>query len=475
MRKCPICKKEKETPICPVCGFDESLDYRSLRTFSRLSAKNRAGFLGKKKTAEWTCRDHSAEKRNEKRLSFLIGEAPEKEIKKLGPAGGRMQQFRKAGISVPDGFVLTTDAWKAYEKNELWGKSLNQGLMELAVKQGKVLGDPDDPLVFSVHADGWDWRSEGAALPNVGLNDETVNGLAKKSGDAWMAWDSYRRLIRDFAVKLHGAAEDFFLLQEEALLTKKGKKSLAELGVEDMKLLVQQYKTLYNLNVMSPFPQELSGQLLEVIRYFYEKGEKERENRLLLNGLPEGTAILVQTMVFGNRQINSGSGFVRTGERNGLNLSRVSAGLDSILQYQEVSGNFLRGGQAADLEKKTKDFAPLSELKTLADWRKFRTELNKIEKTLKDPYILDFTVENGKFYFLSVKKIQEDTSRRVGKMSPTEEVKTICQLVDEGRYTERQAAGMISEETLENAVTEGLELGCVTRIRYWKKKYSLFS
>ena len=85
-----------------------------------------------------------------------------------------------------------------------------------------------------------------------------------------MAWDSYRRLIRDFAVKLHGAAEEF-LLQEEALLTKKGKKSLAELGVEDMKLLVQQYKTLYNLNVMSPFPQELSGQLLEVIRYFYEK------------------------------------------------------------------------------------------------------------------------------------------------------------------------------------------------------------
>ena len=242
-----------------------------------------------------------------------------------------------------------------------------------------------------------------------------------------------------------------------------------------MKLLVQQYKTLYNLNVMSPFPQELSGQLLEVIRYFYEKGEKERENRLLLNGLPEGTAILVQTMVFGNRQINSGSGFVRTGERNGLNLSRVSAGLDSILQYQEVSGNFLRGGQAADLEKKTKDFAPLSELKTLADWRKFRTELNKIEKTLKDPYILDFTVENGKFYFLSVKKIQEDTSRRVGKMSPTEEVKTICQLVDEGRHTERQAAGMISEETLEKAVTEGLELGCVTRLRYWKKKYSLFS
>ncbi|MEI3204858.1 MAG: hypothetical protein V8S73_09630 [Lachnospiraceae bacterium] len=97
MRKCPICKKEKETPLCPVCGFDESLDYRSFRAFSRLSAKNRAGFLGKKKTAEWTCRDHSAEKRNEKRLSFLIGEAPEKEIKKLGPAGGRMQQFQESG------------------------------------------------------------------------------------------------------------------------------------------------------------------------------------------------------------------------------------------------------------------------------------------------------------------------------------------------------------------------------------------
>ena len=106
---------------------------------------------------------------------------------------------------------------------------------------------------------------------NVGLNDETVNGLAKKSGDAWMAWDSYRRLIRDFAVKLHGAAEDFFLLQEEALLTKKGKKSLAELGVEDMKLLVQQYKTLYNLNVMKPFPQDPLDQLQEVIpRRIYE-------------------------------------------------------------------------------------------------------------------------------------------------------------------------------------------------------------
>ena len=109
------------------------------------------------------------------------------------------------------------------------------------------------------------------------------------------------------------------------------------------------------------------------------------------------------------------------------------------------------------------------------DWSKFHRELIKIEKLLKGLYILDFTVENGKCYFLSVKKIQEDTSQRVEKMSPTEEVKTVCQLVDEGKYTERQAAGAVSEETLEKAVTEGLELGCVTRIRYWKKKYRLFS
>lgn len=447
MRKCPICKREKEIPLCPFCGFDESLDYQRFRAFSIPPVK----------------------KIKKRKLAFLIGEAPEKELRKLGPAGSWMQQFRKAGISVPDGFVLTTDVWK----EERWEKDLNQGLMELAVKQGKVPGNPDDPMIFSVHADGWDWRSEGVAIANVGLNDETVNGLAKKSGDAWMAWDSYRRLIRDFAVKLHGAAEDFFLLQEEALLTKKGKKSLSELGVEDMKLLAQQYKTLYNLNVMKPFPQDPLDQLQEVIHHFYEKGEKERENRLLLNGLPEGTAILVQTMTFGNRQVNSGSGFVRTGEKTGLNLSRVSAGLDSVLQFQEVSGSFLRGAQRADLERKTKDFAPLSELKTLVDWSEFRIEFNKIEKILKGPYIFDFTVENGKCYFLSVKKIQEDTSQRVEKMSPTEEVKTICQLVDEGRYTERQAAGMISEETLEKAVTEGLELGCVTRIRYWKKKYNL--
>ena len=189
--------------------------------------------------------------------------------------------------------------------------------------------------------------------------------------------------------------------------------------------------------------------------------------------LPEGTAILVETMVFGNRQVNSGSGFVRTREKNILNLSRVSNGLDSVLQYQEVTGSFCRGTQVADLEKKTENVSTLSELKTLVDWSEFHRELNKIEKILKGFYTIDFTVENGKFYFLSVKKIQEDTSQRVGKMSPTEEVKTVCQLVDEGKYTERQAAGMISEETLEQAVTEGLELGCVTRIRYWKKKYNL--
>ena len=138
-------------------------------------------------------------------------------------------------------------------------------------------------------------------------------------------------------------------------------------------------------------------------------------------------------MVFGNQQVNSGSGFVRTREKNIVNLSRVSNGLDSVLQYQEVTGSFCRGTQAADLEKKTENVSPLSELKTLVDWSKFHRELIKIEKLLKGPYILDFTVENGKCYFLSVKKIQEDTSQRVEKMSPTEEVKTVCQLVDEGK------------------------------------------
>ena len=108
-----------------------------------------------------------------------------------------------------------------------------------------------------------------------------------------MAWDSYRRLIKDFAVKLHGVEEDFFLLAEEALLRKKGKKSLTKLGAEEMMLLAQEYKTLYNLNILKPFPQKPSEQLQEVIQYFYEKGEKERENRQLLNDLPEGTAILI--------------------------------------------------------------------------------------------------------------------------------------------------------------------------------------
>lgn len=470
MRKCPICKKEKEMLLCPNCGFDESLDYRNFRVFSRLSVKSRENFSEKEKKAEQkkhrnvvsledflekkakqNFTDRFIEERECRKLAVLIGETPENDLKKLGVTGSQMQQFRKAGISVPNGFVLTTDAWKEYGNKELWGKSLNWGLMKLAMKQKKVLGDSGDPLIFSVHADGWDWKSDGVTIQNVGLNDETVKELAKKSGDAWMAWDSYRRLIKDFAVKLHGVEEDFFLLAEEALLRKKGKKSLTKLGAEEMMLLAQEYKTLYNLNILKPFPQKPSEQLQEVIQYFYEKGEKERENRQLLNDLPEGTAILIQTMVFGNRQVNSCSGCVRIGD--------LSDHLGTVIRYRELSGDFVDRDQMADKE-------------SIVDGN-FYDQVFKLEKLLPGPYTIDFTVENGTCYFLSAKKIKKDTFQRLGKMSPTEEVRNICKLVDEGKYTEKQAAKVVSEKTLEKAVTEGLELGCVTRIRYWKEKYNL--
>ncbi|MEO0270448.1 MAG: pyruvate, phosphate dikinase [candidate division WOR-3 bacterium] len=354
----------------------------------------------------------------------------------LGGKGANLHEMTRIGISVPPGFTISTEACVYYFKE---GK-LPEGLKEevenalrlLEKRTGKKFGDPENPLLVSVRS------GARASMPgmmdtvlNLGLNDETVKGLAEKTKDERFAYDSYRRFIMMFSDIVLGIDRKKF---EEIIEEKKREKNVKydnELKAEDWKEVVESFKKLVKEEKKIDFPQDPYDQLWKAIIAVFESWNNKRaiEYRRIYK-IPDdwGTACNVQAMVFGNMGEDSGTG--------------VAFSRNPSTGEKEVFGEFLFNAQGEDVVAGIRTPLPLSELKHRKPeiYNQLVEIFEKLERHYKDMQDMEFTVEKGKVYFLQT---------RVGKRTPRAQVKIAVSMVKEGIIDEKTALKRVSPEDLE--------------------------
>jgi pyruvate,orthophosphate dikinase len=335
----------------------------------------------------------------------------------LGGKGANLAKMSHLGLPVPPGFTITTDACRFYRRSGILPDELipqvTENLARLEETMGRRLGCARDPLLVSVRS--------GAALSmpgmmntvlNVGLNDESVRGLASISGYARFAWDCYRRLIEMFSTDVLGLDPELF---DEA------RDSATELGVDDLKKLVTRYKTAVESETGRTFPQEPQRQLHMAIEAVFKSWDTERAKAYRRrNNIPDwlGTAVNVQAMVFGNWGHGSGTGVAFT--RNPLTGD------------PQPVGDYLPDAQGEDVVTGIRNTMPLAAMADLQPraWRELRRVMRTLEGHFRDMCDIEFTVEEGVLWALQC---------RVGKRSGVAEWIIASDMVDEGLIDEATA------------------------------------
>src|SRR5262245_30646830 len=372
------------------------------------------------------------------------GDGKMKEL--LGGKGANLAEMSKIGIPVPPGFTITTEVCAAYYDN-------NKKLPEDAIPQinealakmetafgGKKFGDPADPLLVSVRS--------GAALSmpgmmntilNLGLTDASVEGLAKKTGNARFAYDSYRRVIDMFGSTAMGVEHEDFEHEISKLKQEKNVKLDTDLSVDDLKELVKRYKAAYKKHVKDDFPQDPKKQLMLAINAVFNSwmGNKAQEYRRIerISGL-KGTAVNVQAMVFGNMGNTSGTGVAFTRDPNtGENL---------------FYGDYLINAQGEDVVAGIRTPEPIARLEK--DMPKVYKQLcdirGNLEKHYKEMQDIEFTVQDGTLYMLQT---------RSGKRTGTSAVRIAVELVKEGLIDEATAVKRVNPESLNHLLQPQLD------------------
>jgi pyruvate,orthophosphate dikinase len=384
----------------------------------------------------------------------------------LGGKGANLAEMTNLGLPVPPGITITTEVCKEYFKNGcqfpegMWEQVL-EGLAKIEKEMGKKFGDRENPLLVSVRS-GAPVSMPGMmdTILNLGLNDETVEGLAKSTGNERFAWDSYRRFIQMFGNVVMGIPHDKF----EALLEKKkeevGAKADVDLTAEDLKDLVKQYKELVKKETGKEFPQDVREQLKMAIKAVFDSWNNPRAIKYReINKIPEdyGTAVNIVAMVFGNMGDTSGTGVAFT--RNPSTGENV------------FYGEYLKNAQGEDVVAGIRTPQPLTKAqKTSPDQTSLEEEfpevykqLEKIrdilEKHYKDMQDIEFTIENGRLWMLQT---------RAGKRTARAAVKIAVDMVKEGLISKEEAIlrvdplminqllhPMIDEEDRKRAIAEG--------------------
>jgi len=356
----------------------------------------------------------------------------------LGGKGANLAEMTSLGMPVPQGFTVTTEACNAYYKDgKVISKNIinqiDDALRETEKIVGKTFGDPNDPFLVSVRS------GARASMPgmmdtilNLGLNDEAVLGLAKLTNNPRFAYDSYRRFMQMFADVVMDIDKEHF----EALLTQmkkdKGVKEDTELNADDMKRLVEQYKAKYLELKGEAFPQDPKTQLIEAITAVFRSWDNPRANTYRrLNHIPYewGTAVNVQSMVFGNMGEDSGTGVAFT--RN------PSTG------ENEFYGEYLFNAQGEDVVAGIRTPKPISELKKDNPqlYKDFIEIAKKLEKHYRDMQDMEFTIERGKLYMLQT---------RNGKRTAQAALKIAIDLVKEGLLSEKEAVMKVEPKQLDS-------------------------
>jgi pyruvate, orthophosphate dikinase len=349
----------------------------------------------------------------------------------LGGKGANLAEMTNLGLPVPPGFTITTEACQAYlrsgnEPEEL-ADEVSEHLERLEQTMGKKLGQSDDPLLVSVRS-GAKFSMPGMmeTVLNIGLNDQSVRGLAAQAGDERFAFDSYRRLIQMFGKTVLGIDGEHF---EDALdATKHAKDTTSDLDLDadDLRQLVETYKEVVVKHAGRAFPQEPREQMDLAVRAVFDSWNTERaaiyrRQERIPSDL--GTAVNICSMVFGNLGMDSGTGVAFT--------------RDPASGAQGVYGDYLQNAQGEDVVAGIRNTVPLADLEKLD--KKSYDELMEIMQTLEEHYRdlcdIEFTVERGKLWMLQT---------RVGKRTAAAAFRIATQLVDQGLIDMDEAVSRVS-------------------------------
>ncbi|UJG39943.1 MAG: pyruvate, phosphate dikinase [Candidatus Heimdallarchaeum aukensis] len=358
----------------------------------------------------------------------------------LGGKGANLAQMTSLGLPVPPGFVISTKACLHFLANnneypEGLSEQIEEALTELEQVNGKKLGDNEDPLLVSVRS--------GAAISmpgmmdtvlNLGLNDVSVEGLAKKTNNPRFAYDAYRRFIYMFADVVMGLSKDYFEKELEKMKEKQGVKFDSELSAESLKELVEINKKVYEEHLGEPFPQDPKEQLDKAIRAVFNSWNNKRAiDYRNYHGISHdlGTAVNVQTMVFGNMGDDSATGVAFT--RN------PSTG------EKQVYGEYLVNAQGEDVVAGIRTPEPISHLKDhMPEVYNQLIELAQLlENRYRDMQDMEFTIQQGKLYLLQT---------RNGKRTGIAAGKIAYDLVQEGLITKEEAILRISASDVDNCL-----------------------
>jgi pyruvate,orthophosphate dikinase len=371
------------------------------------------------------------------------GKAEMKEL--LGGKGANLAEMSAIGIPVPPGFTITTEVCAEYYDQ---GRKLPDAVrpqVEEALKQvetlyGSKFGDPANPLLVSVRS--------GAALSmpgmmntilNLGLTDESVEGVARKTGNVRFAYDGYRRLIDMFGSTAMGVDHEHFEHELSQLKTEKGVKLDTELTADDLKELVKRYKAVYQKHVGEPFPQNPKDQLWKAIMAVFNSwmGNKAVQYRRIerITGL-KGTAVNVQAMVFGNMGDTSGTGVAFTRDPN--------TGENTFY------GDYLINAQGEDVVAGIRTPEHIDQL--AREMPKVYDQLLGIRQTLEKHYKemqdIEFTVQEGTLYMLQT---------RTGKRTGTSAVRIAVEMVQEGFIDEQTAVKRVNPDSLNHLLLPQLD------------------
>lgn len=364
---------------------------------------------------------------------FSEGDKSMKDL--LGGKGANLAEMTKLGLPVPPGFTITTEACRAYLKESTVPESLatevTTALRGVEDQMGRRLGDPSDPLLVSVRS-GAKFSMPGMmeTVLNIGLNDESVLGLAAVSGNERFAWDSYRRLIQMFGKTVLDIDGDLFSDALDALKAERGVKGDTELTAEDLKGLVDTFKGIVKEQTGNDFPQDPRTQMDMGIEAVFRSWNTERARIYRRRErIPHdlGTAVNICTMVFGNMGDNSGTGVCFT--------------RDPSSGHSGVYGDYLENAQGEDVVAGIRNTLPLSALKEINKpvYDELRAIMRKLETHYRDMCDIEFTVERGKLWMLQT---------RVGKRTAAAAFRIATQLLGEKLITRDEALGRVTGDQL---------------------------
>ena len=344
----------------------------------------------------------------------------------LGGKGANLAEMTNLGLPVPPGFVITTQACREFLATAVVPDGLTAEIDEhlggLEQAMGKRLGDPGDPLLVSVRSGGrYSMPGMMDTVLNIGLNDESVHGLAAQSGSERFAWDSYRRLVQMFGKTVLGV--DGHVFDEVFDQAKRARSTTDDLALDadDLRGIVKAYQEVIEKETGSPFPQDVRQQLGLAVQAVFESWNTERAKLYRRQErIPGdlGTAVSVNSMVFGNLGMDSGTGVAFT--------------RDPGSGAQGVYGDYLQNAQGEDVVAGIRNTLPLEQLGDLdaASYAQLLETMATLETHYRDLCDIEFTIERGKLWMLQT---------RVGKRTAGAAFRIATQLVDEGLITEDEA------------------------------------